>query len=61
VVEWEKEKYAVGYKCVTINDNFFPGHFPERAIMPGGDIYPNSQQQLALVLQPPVMRVFHLS
>jgi 3-hydroxymyristoyl/3-hydroxydecanoyl-(acyl carrier protein) dehydratase len=36
VVEWEKEKYAVGYKCVTINDNFFPGHFPERAIMPGG-------------------------
>ncbi|GLI69239.1 hypothetical protein VaNZ11_013814 [Volvox africanus] len=35
VVEWEKEKYAVGYKCITINDNFFPGHFPERAIMPG--------------------------
>lgn len=35
VVEWEKEKYAVGYKCVTINDNFFPGHFPERPIMPG--------------------------
>jgi 3-hydroxymyristoyl/3-hydroxydecanoyl-(acyl carrier protein) dehydratase len=20
---------------VTINDNFFPGHFPERPIMPG--------------------------
>lgn len=35
VVEWEKEKYAVGYKCVTINDNFFTGHFPERPIMPG--------------------------
>ena len=35
VVEWEKEKYAVGYKCVTANDNFFPGHFPERPIMPG--------------------------
>lgn len=35
VVEWEKEKVAVGYKCVTINDNFFPGHFPERPIMPG--------------------------
>eukprot|EP00967_Tisochrysis_lutea_P105582 scaffold161095_cov19-Tisochrysis_lutea.AAC.2 len=34
VVEWEKEKYAVGYKCVTINDNFFTGHFPERPIMP---------------------------
>ncbi|KAG2498053.1 hypothetical protein HYH03_003814 [Edaphochlamys debaryana] len=35
VVEWEFQKYAVGYKCVTINDNFFPGHFPERPIMPG--------------------------
>ena len=35
VVEWEKEKYAVGYKNVTVNDNFFTGHFPERPIMPG--------------------------
>lgn len=35
VVEWEKQKLAVGYKCVTINDNFFTGHFPERPIMPG--------------------------
>ncbi len=35
VVELEPEKYAVGYKNVTINDNFFPGHFPQRAIMPG--------------------------
>lgn len=37
VVEWEHEKYAVGYKNVTYNDNFFPGHFPERPIMPGED------------------------
>jgi len=35
VLEWEYGKHAVGYKCVTINDNFFPGHFPSRAIMPG--------------------------
>ena len=35
VLEWEYGKYAVGYKCVTINDNFFPGHFAQRAIMPG--------------------------
>ncbi|MEW5301816.1 MAG: hypothetical protein WDW38_008447 [Sanguina aurantia] len=35
VVEWEHEKYAVGYKNVTFNDNFFTGHFPERPIMPG--------------------------
>ena len=36
VLEWECGKYAVGYKNVTANDNFFPGHFPQRAIMPGG-------------------------
>jgi 3-hydroxyacyl-[acyl-carrier-protein] dehydratase len=35
VLEWEYGKSAVGYKCVTVNDNFFPGHFPQRAIMPG--------------------------
>ncbi len=35
VVEVEYGKYAVGYKNVTINDNFFTGHFPERPIMPG--------------------------
>ena len=26
---------AVGIKCVTINDYFFRGHFPERPVMPG--------------------------
>lgn len=35
VVEVETEKYAIGYKNVTVNDQFFNGHFPERAIMPG--------------------------
>lgn len=29
------QQYAVGYKNVTANDQFFNGHFPERAIMPG--------------------------
>ena len=27
--------YAVGVKNVTVNESFFQGHFPERAIMPG--------------------------
>jgi 3-hydroxymyristoyl/3-hydroxydecanoyl-(acyl carrier protein) dehydratase len=27
--------YAKGYKNVTVNDNFFPGHFPGRPLMPG--------------------------
>ncbi len=35
VVEYEPQKYAVGYKNVTANDNFFTGHFPDRKIMPG--------------------------
>jgi 3-hydroxyacyl-[acyl-carrier-protein] dehydratase len=26
---------ATGYKAISINDPFFMGHFPERAVMPG--------------------------
>jgi len=26
---------AVGYKNITINENFFCGHFPEEPVMPG--------------------------
>lgn len=26
---------ATGYKAVSVNDPFFIGHFPERAVMPG--------------------------
>eukprot|EP00249_Psilotum_nudum_P007620 c20701_g1_i1 orf=182-934(+) len=35
VVEYSPGVSAVGIKNVTINDNFFPGHFPQRPIMPG--------------------------
>ena len=35
VIELEHGKKAVGIKNVTINDNFFQGHFPTRPIMPG--------------------------
>ncbi|XVF58932.1 hypothetical protein PTKIN_Ptkin07bG0105700 [Pterospermum kingtungense] len=35
VIEYNPGVSAVGVKNVTINDNFFPGHFPERPIMPG--------------------------
>jgi 3-hydroxymyristoyl/3-hydroxydecanoyl-(acyl carrier protein) dehydratase len=57
VVEWEFQKRAVGYKCVTINDNFFPGHFPTRAIMPGSTAdtpYPH-YSTLILFPDPPAL------
>jgi beta-hydroxyacyl-ACP dehydratase FabZ len=31
----DPEKSATGIKCVSGNEPFFQGHFPERAIMPG--------------------------
>lgn len=35
ILELEEDKYAVGIKNVSINDQFFVGHFPGRPIMPG--------------------------
>ena len=35
MIDYEQGKHAVAIKNVTINDNFFPGHFPQRPIMPG--------------------------
>lgn len=35
VVEMEKGKRVVGIKNVTINENFFQGHFPGNPVMPG--------------------------
>lgn len=31
----EESKKALGIKCVTINEEFFQGHFPGHPIMPG--------------------------
>jgi UDP-3-O-[3-hydroxymyristoyl] N-acetylglucosamine deacetylase/3-hydroxyacyl-[acyl-carrier-protein] dehydratase len=35
IIELERGKKGVGIKNVTINDNFFQGHFPTRPVMPG--------------------------
>jgi 3-hydroxyacyl-[acyl-carrier-protein] dehydratase len=35
IEEVELGKRAVGYKCVTANEEFFQGHFPNYPVMPG--------------------------
>ncbi len=35
ILELEPGKRVVGLKNVTVNESFFQGHFPARAIMPG--------------------------
>lgn len=35
VVEVHKNISAIGVKNVTINENFFQGHFPDHPVMPG--------------------------
>jgi 3-hydroxyacyl-[acyl-carrier-protein] dehydratase len=35
VVEMNHDNYCVGIKNVTINDQFFKGHFPAEPVMPG--------------------------
>lgn len=35
IIELEEDKMAVGIKNVTVNEEFFQGHFPQQPIMPG--------------------------
>jgi len=35
IVEIEKDRRALGIKNITINEQFFSGHFPMRPVMPG--------------------------
>ncbi len=35
VTEIETGKFIRGHKCVSYNEPYFPGHFPERPMMPG--------------------------
>lgn len=35
ILEIEEGKRAVGTKCVSVDEHFFAGHFPEYPVMPG--------------------------
>ena len=35
IVDGETGKWAKGIKCVTVNEPFFKGHFPQKQVMPG--------------------------
>ncbi len=46
----EEDKRAVGTKCVTVNEPFFQGHFPDHPVMPGVLVV-EALAQTACVLQ----------
>lgn len=50
VIELEKGARIVAYKNVTINEEFFAGHFPGRPIMPGVLILEAMAQAAALLV-----------
>eukprot|EP00238_Polyblepharides_amylifera_P000304 CAMPEP_0196572598 /NCGR_PEP_ID=MMETSP1081-20130531/2614_1 /TAXON_ID=36882 /ORGANISM="Pyramimonas amylifera, Strain CCMP720" /LENGTH=227 /DNA_ID=CAMNT_0041889961 /DNA_START=97 /DNA_END=780 /DNA_ORIENTATION=- len=53
ITEMVPGKYAHGLKNVTVNDNFFPGHFPGRPLMPGVLQVEAMAQVGGLILLPP--------
>lgn len=48
--ELEPGKKAIGRKCVTMNEPYFVGHFPGKAVMPGVIILEALAQTGALVM-----------
>ena len=35
ITDFESGKWAKGIKCVSVNEQFFCGHFPQEHVMPG--------------------------
>ncbi|MFA5627895.1 MAG: 3-hydroxyacyl-ACP dehydratase FabZ [Thiohalomonadaceae bacterium] len=35
VIDYQPGEYLIGVKNVSVNEPFFPGHFPQRPIFPG--------------------------
>lgn len=52
VTELEPNVRAVGIKCVSVNEPYFIGHFPEAPIMPGVLLIESAAQLCSLVITP---------
>ena len=53
IIEMVPMKYAIGVKCVTMNEPFFQGHFPGHPVMPGALICEAMAQVGGVALQYP--------
>ena len=54
IIELEPGKRVVGVKCVSANEPFFSGHFPEMKVMPGVLILEALAQCSALMTLPAI-------
>jgi len=54
IIELEPGKRVVGVKCVSANEPFFPGHFPDMKVMPGVLILEALAQCSALMTLPAI-------
>lgn len=50
VTELEPGRYAKGIKCVSVNEPYFTGHFPDMPVMPGVLIIESLAQLCSLVI-----------
>lgn len=51
LVEVEDGEYAKGIKCVSINEPYFMGHFPDAPIMPGVLIIEAAAQLCSITME----------
>lgn len=51
VIDFEPDKHATGIKNLTINEEFFQGHFPEMALMPGVLICESMAQTAGILIK----------
>lgn len=49
VLEWKYDDYLIATKCVSMNEQFFTGHFPHNPVMPGVLIMEALAQACALL------------